>query len=712
MNLSAIAGRCGAAALAGLLGFVLAAPAAAQAPTPGAAAPLPAPSRFERVLWVSEPAAGAALAQRDGYTAIQLGRGQDPAPARERGLGWYLDQPIGKGQLELRDDEWRAVTAAYERTREPAGLVRPGCLSAPAALAAAAAAAAAEAQRVRGPELRFVALADEASATRHDAPLDTCRCADCLAAFRTFVAARCGDLTAINTALGTQFVRLEDVVPPTTDQIRRRELGERLLPADLRGWSLVRECSDRQWATVVHTIARAVQAELPGVPVGLTGTSAPSAYGGGDPARLLPALTLVEPYDIGGAVDLVRSFAAAGAHRYATLLPPSAEALQGLPIGDWVRAQCAAMACRGLAGVVVWNDGTIVAGAGPSPFGGAVQRAWQQFGPVLDACAGATIEPASVWLLESQPSVRAWWMLDSAQDGMTWTRRLASYEAANSTSQAVRSSWLALLRDLGLQPQFVGAAELPERLLRERPRCLVLPASLALGDRQVQAITAYVQNGGTVLADHSTGLYDDDLLRRSNGALDALFGIRTRSLAWDDLLVRGGAATSRETGLPLAELGLRAALAAPRDGGDAHVEAVVGKGRAVYLNAPVVAYDRWRLDAAAVEPARELRRAVRAVLQRAGVEPPCEVRGDGLPTCIERVRLRLRDGRRVLAIRVHALASPALLRQLAENGPRAITVDLPSRRTLRHLGGEPIGDGTTFELRLDPLGALFLEVVE
>jgi hypothetical protein len=686
--------------------------AVAMATGPARAQEAPAaPARFERVLWCSD-AAGAALAARSGYTAVQLGRGADPAPVRELGLGYYLDQPIGKGQLELRDDDWRPVAESYARTRDPAGLLRPGCLAGPGALAAAAAAAAAEATRVRGTGLRFIALADEASATRHDAPLDTCRCEHCLAAFRSFVTARCGDLGSVNQVLGTQFARLEDVVPPTTDQIRRRELGERLLPADLRAFALLREFTDQQFAAAVHAIAAAVRAAVPGVPVGLTGTSAPGAFGGGDAPRLLPQLTLVEPYDIGGAVDLARSFAARGAHRYATLLPPEPSALAGLPLADWVRAQTAAMACRGLAGVVVWNDGTVAAAGAATPFGIAVQQAFTRLGPALDACAGATVEADGVWLVESQASVRAWWMLDSAQDGMTWIRRLASYEAANSSSQAARSSWIALLRDLGLQPHFVGTADLPERLLRERPRCLVLPATLALGDRQAQAILAYVQNGGTVLADHGTGLYDDDLLRRERGALDGLFGIRARSLAWDDQLVRNGASTSRGRGLPLAELGLRGELAEPRDGGDAHVEATVGRGRAVYLNAPVLAYHRQRLDEQLVDPARELRRAVRAVLQRAGVEPPCEVRGEALPTCLERVRLRLRDGRTVLAIRLNALAAPGLLQRLGADGPRSIVVELPAARTLGHLGGERLGTGTRFELKLDPSAALFLEVLE
>ncbi|MEO6593569.1 MAG: hypothetical protein ABIP94_02315, partial [Planctomycetota bacterium] len=373
-------------------------------------------------------------------------------------------------------------------------------------------------------------------------------------------------------------------------------------------------------------------------------------------------------------------------------------------------ARLAAMACEGLAGVVVWNDGTVAAADGkPTPFGGAVQQGVQRLLPVLDACAGAVVEAGPVWVLESQASVRVWWMLDSAADGMTWVRRLSSYESTHSTSQAARLGWIRLLQDLGLQPHFVAEATLPERLLQQRPRCLVLPAAIALADRTVQAITAYVQAGGIVMGDHTVGLYDGDLVRRSAGGLDAVFGIEVRSLAWNDLLVREGRSTARAGGLPLVERQLKGRMAERREEGQCFLENTLGRGRGVYLNAPVVAYDNWRLDEQHVEAARELRRRVRAVLQQAGVQPPCEVRGEGLPTCIERVPLRLRDGRRVLAIRIHALDAPRLLQRLAESGPRPVQVELPVARALRHLGGEDLGTNTRFDLRLDPFGALFLE---
>jgi len=696
MNALSLPGRC--LVVAGL------ATAAVLGQQPAGAAP-----RFDRVLWCAELGRGARLAKDLGFTAVQLGRGGDPAVPRGLGLGFYLDQPIGKGLLEVRDDQWQPVRDAYEASRDPAVLVRPACFATPGVVGKAAVDAAAEAARVRGPGLSFVALADEPSATRHDAPLDTCRCPHCLRAFRAFVQRRHPTLAAANEALGSQFAAFASLEPPSTDQVRRRELGDVAIPVDLRAFGLWLDFVDAQYADAVAAIAAAVRGEVPGTPVGITGLSAPAAFGGADPARLWPGLTLLEPYSVGGAPELARSLAPTAA-RYATLAPPDGQALASLPLDAWVRASVAAMAADGLAGVVLWNDGTVAADGVPTPFGRAVQSAFAAFATELDACAQATFAPSPVWVVESQPSVRTWWMLDSAGDGMTWVRRLASYERTHSTSQSARVGWSRLLQDLGLQPEFVPAAALPERLLRARPRCLVLPATIAMSDRTAQAVLAYVQNGGVVVADHATGLYDDDLRRRNGGVLDELFGITQRSLQWDDLWVREGRATSRERGLPLAERGLRGAVGERRADGDANVERTTGRGRAVYLNAPVVEYPRWRLDPAAVEPAKELRRRVRAALRTAGATPVCELRGEGLPTCLARTLLRTRDGREVLVLRVNALEAPAMLQQLGADGARPIRLELPVSRRLRTLRGDDLGEGTAFDLQLDPFGALFLEV--
>jgi hypothetical protein len=621
-----------------------------------------------------------------------------------------VDQPAGKGVLELRDAQWAPLREAYERTRDPGVLVRPACLSDPEVVAAAARAAADRVREVLPHRPRFVALGDEVSVTRHGNPLDLCFSPHCRAAFAAFLRARHGELAALNRAWGTTLASWDDVAPLTTDQIRRRELGGATLPQNLRPWAEHREFMDERLRSAVAAMLSAVRGVAPDLPAGLTGMQAPAAFGGHDHCRLAPGLSLVEAYDVGGAEALVRGLAP-GAMRLGTLGPAPADSPQ-----EMVAGRLAQWIAHGTDNVVVWNLDTVLDQDGSlTRFGQRVTDAFRHLRAAAELCAGAQVETDPVWIVESQASVRAWWMLDSAQDGATWVRRLSSYEAAHSTSQKARSGWLRLLQDLGLQPTFVPETGLAEVLLRENPRCLVLGAAIALSDRNCQAIAAWVRSGGTLLCDHTPALYDEHLVLRRAGALDELFGVAQRTMAWDSLLVRQGRAAESariSSGASAAEGGLRGSLADARGGFHVFVEQNVGRGRAVYLNLAVCDYDRVRLDPAAIAAALDLRGRVRGVVRSCGVLPPFEVRGDGLPTCIERVVLRPRGGGRVLVARVHALDRPALLQTLSQRGPLPVVLSLPRPARLRVVGRAGIlGPADRFELQIDAWTGLFLEEV-
>ncbi len=665
---------------------------------------------FSSVLWVpaeraADPARLAAVRSL-GFDAINLGPQGDPAPLRKAGLGYYLDQPIGKGFLELRDAEWKPIAEAYERTRDADALVRPQCLRDEEKLSELGARAAAAVARLAGPDLRFVALADEASSTRHCNPLDVCRCARCLDAFRAFARARHGTVEALNDAWGTQFPGFDAVVPLSTDQVRRRELGGVLLPARLEPFSDWLEFVDAGFATAVRRLEQDAMRASGGAPVGLTGVQAPLAFGGHDYFRLLSGSTLVEAYDLGGAVDLARS-AAPRAQRWSTLMAPlEADA----STSNLLLARLSEAAQRGDSGTVVWNDERVLTADGaPTDVGRALRTAMQAARNALDACAGAAVKPHSVWVCESRASVRAWWMLDSEVDGMTWVRRLSSHEITHSTSAAARRGWIKLLGDLGVTPQFVSEEELPTRLLQENPKLLVLPATIALSGRACRAISAYVQQGGALVADHSTALYDEQLRLRESGGLDALFGVEKRSLRLDDLAVREGRMRNGRFGA--VDRGLRAKIAERNGGESVYVEQRHRRGRAICLNLPVCIYAGVRLDPASVDVASDLRRRVRQAMQALQLGAMVEVRGEGLPTCVQRTWLDAAGGaRRILAVRLDAIDAPDVLAQLAQKGPRRVRLLFPQPVRVLSLKGAEIGSGSEIEEDLDVYAGLFVEV--
>lgn len=703
-------------------GFCAAVPAQSQAEPAASAA-----AGFQRIVWVPGASSGDAdlLARMRafGFTAINLPRGSSAEVAQRLGLRWYLDQPVGK-VLELREEEFAPLRDGYEQARDAALLVRPRCWSEPGWAAGQREALAAALGNEMARQAIANGLADEASATRNSNPLDLCRCADCLTRFRRFLQERHGSIERLDAAWGTQFTAWDKVVPLTTDQVRRRELGDVSIPVNLRPWREALAFEDANFAAAAELLVDEARARLPGVPTGLTGMPLPSAFGGHDMQRLLPFTSLHEAYDTAGNRDLASSLAPRGSVQLGTLAPSPEGAPSRLPTA-WL----AAAAADGLWGAVVWNAPLLVAQDGTdTAHGRAVREALAAVGPALDACAGAEVQRDSVWIVESQESVAAWWMLDSARDGATWIRRLTSYEERHSTAVASRHAWLRLLQDLGFQPRFVASTDLAVRLLRERPKVLVLAATLALSDRNCQAIQAYVRSGGTVVADHSTALYDEHLVRREAGSLDSMFGIASRSMRWEHRLVREGKGSLHLRGsASIAE----ARLVVPTDrdvvaeivGADArryerraefaehhpiHVERRLGTGRACYLNLAVCDYVAWRLDPGAVEAAMDLRARLRHSLRIAGLVPRNEVRGPGLPTCIERTELLRPDGKRILAVRLNALERPQLYADLQQRGQLKLEITLPVERRLRSMSGVDLGLATRFEVALDPwLGAFF-----
>lgn len=666
------------------------------------------PAGWHRVLYLhGGPALDeqvAAQIRALGFGAVSVSPGADPARIADLQLAPFGDQLVGKGVLELRPAQWDEVRHAYLRERDPSLLIRPAVL--------ADADVQLDLERTLVHRLREFAtaprepvaltLGDEISLTRHGNPLDLCFAEPTLREFRRWLQVRHGTLETLNRAWGTQFPTWDSVLPFTADQIRARELAGAELPRNLRPWAEHREFMDLELARTVALLCRRAEAEHPSLPVGLTGLQPPSAYGGHDYARLLPQLDLYEAYDIGGARQLAMSLARPDAAQWVTLFPP-----EGAEPAELPGARAAEALARGAHGLVVWSSGHLFdAERQPNEHARRLAATFRELETPAHWFAGARWLPSPVLLVESQASIRAHWMLDSADDGATWINRLSSYEAAHSTSQAARRSWVLLLQDLGLQPELIGEASLPERLRRDAPKVLVLPAQLALGDAAVHAIAAYVEQGGALIADHGAALYDEHLVRRREAGLDELFGLRGRSARWEHLRVAQGRGLGDGR---TAEAGIRGLLGEGDPQGSIQIEHAAGKGRTLYLNLPVCEYAARRLAPQSHAFCVDLRQRVGWAMSEAGVTPPLSVRGQGLPTCVERIRLRARDGTELLAVRLHVLDEPALACRLAEAGPHRVelTFDAPVRlRDLRRR--EDLGVARSFTVTLDPwLGAFF-----
>ncbi|MGE0145625.1 MAG: hypothetical protein AB7T19_20235, partial [Planctomycetota bacterium] len=500
--------------------------------------------------------------------------------------------------------------------------------------------------------------------------------------------------------------------PLTTTAIRRRELGVSTLPRNLSPWNDALAFTDRAFVDLVGAATRRCAEKAPGLPVGLTGLPAPSAFGGFDYRDLLVGQGFYEVYDDGGVGALARARAEDGAREFVTIFPLREDESPAL-----LDARLADALAHGMSGAIVWSSGDCFAADGtPTRFGAALTSTFARFAPVSRRLAAARVQTSSVWIVESPPCVRARWMLDSIADGDTWPKRFTSHEVANGTSMRGRESFVDLLRDLGLQPHFVYADELPSLLTSSPPQLLVLHDFLAVSEAEARAVRAFVERGGHVVADHGVGVYDENLVLRKRGVLDDLFGLKSRSFLRADWLLRdarGVDSLRTGGGLAIAERGLRGELAERLDAADVQIEARHGTGRAVMLNLGVCEYSAMRNDPERFVAARELRARMRQVLRSAGVDPPVLVRGEGLPTAIERVRLRARDGSQLLALRVAALERPAVMAQLAERGELRVEVVFPRATKLIDLWtGAEVDARPSCTVVLDPWRGAFFELRE
>lgn len=183
-----------------------------------------------------------------------------------------------------------------------------------------------------------------------------------------------------------------------------------------------------------------------------------------------------------------------------------------------------------------------------------------------------------------------------------------------------------LLDELHLNYRFMTRKQIEAgELLRRQAKWLILAGAQGLSDAEAEQIRAFMEGGGTVLADVDVGTRDEHLKERSRGVLDDLFGIARQGrpqpaeVALDftpDLDGRKYPFVSRRA---LVDAGVQGPGALGRASGGQPVFFIrqVGSGRAVLLN-----FDLPR--AVGTQPPEACQNAVRLLGElaaQAGVRP-------------------------------------------------------------------------------------------
>jgi hypothetical protein len=210
-------------------------------------------------------------------------------------------------------------------------------------------------------------------------------------------------------------------------------------------------------------------------------------------------------------------------------------------------------------------------------------------------------------------------------------------EKPTANFPANRDGWVRVVKDLGLQFDFVASEQLEKGALAlGKYRVLILPLSVALSAEEAKAIKRFVSEGGVVIADAAAGMMNEHCSWRPGGMLDELFGIKAASNT--RTLAPGGGAISVTTnglqwgleakaleGMTAAEGTVRATTGKPlaRVGdADAVIVRQSGNGWAVYLNSLLDRYPKQRAENYTGAQHRAL---INAIFERAGIRPAAGV---------------------------------------------------------------------------------------
>jgi len=558
----------------------------------------------------------------------------DRGPTTPEGIEKAIAEFRRTGDLDALD--YLTKKELFARTGDKRFLVRKPSLDDPEVLERLAGIARAAARTRSAYNMDYYFVGDEGSLTSYTDAFDFCWGPHTLANFRTWLRTQYASLEALNATWRTTFAAWDEVVPKTTGEARKTR--------QFAAWADHRTYMEVSFANAYRVVRDAVREGDADGHIALSGTQVTGPYNGCDWYRLDQVVDHFLSYGGGNQWELHRSFAKPGA-------------LVGFwtgygSSGPGVRHQIWTAAMTGvLHPNLFWSYSVVNPDLTLSKSGrdmGAAFRALRYEGIGRLLMESERIAPG-VALHYSMPSVHAAGILGLHE------RSDADDEARAKASRfpSDRDGWVRLLTDLGMSPDFVASERVEQgALVASGQRVFVLPLSLAVSDEEARALERFAESGGVVIADAGAGILDQHASWRSEGMLNALFGIATPPSERRDLMSPGSLAPpvvtheGRAWGLEARSLGgLRAFERDLRGeggqallklgGADAVVVRRVGQGLAVYLNLLLDGYPAARAGA---EGGRALRTLVARLLDQVGVRPALQVQ-DALGRPLEKTRV-------------------------------------------------------------------------
>lgn len=446
--------------------------------------------------------------------------------------------------LYLRNKPGAKARDAFKKDRTRENNVRNPSLEDPATDAAERGKAEAVAKRCASQKPLSYDLRDEATYTVSSAsPHDFDFSAVSLAGFRTWLRAKYGTLDALNAEWDAAFKTWDAVFPLMSDEILER-LKDDTAKANLAPWADHREYNDDTFLAAAARYRDTIHTHDPLSPVGISGTQMPSAYGGFDFWKIGRTVGWIEHYEICGSRETVRSFLPS---KY-----PSVAAIPYKTVDEGLQRMWY-LILHGDSGALVWpyqdndpvpekrkwvsqldvqKDGKVAL----TPLGEnlkAIFREGRNGIPCLLRHSEPRVDPIGV--LYSQASIRADWPFEVKRDGPTWINRYSSYEGSHNYAAAGREGIYKLIEDLGLQYTCISSWQVEQgELIKRGIKFFIVPRGMALSDKEIAQLKAYVEQGGVLVTDVMAGRMNENGKVRAESPMDALLGLKRAPFAFED----------------------------------------------------------------------------------------------------------------------------------------------------------------------------------
>ncbi len=274
--------------------------------------------------------------------------------------------------------------------------------------------------------------------------------------------------------------------------------------------------NDSYWNNFVGDLVRFTNSVDQETPCGFVGGQAPNAFGGFDYAKVMRKVQFIEAYNIASSQSMIRSFNPHNA------IPAVTSLFHKSAADDiWQTWYYLAHGNRGFIGWVEgWFDGDR-----PKPWHDEVAatflEASSRIGPLV---ADAEWQHDGIAIYYSHSAIQLGWILDAEAHGKTWRNRNGDHRLG--ASHHVRHAWENMLRDSGLQYNFLSYVDVVQGGIPSDYKVLILPACLCLSNAEARQIETFCRNGGTVIADYLPGVWDQHGKgRKGGGALDRMFGV-------------------------------------------------------------------------------------------------------------------------------------------------------------------------------------------